>query len=332
MENDKAPETPIEPDFAKFAEEADARDVAEKLGTKPPEKKAEEVKAKAEPEKVVEIVHKEERSIHRLTPGQLRAKVRELEAENRGLKVGRQPESEVVEQPKAEEPKVLRARPKPEDLDNGQPKYKTWEAYEDDLLDWNRERIFSELDERSTKKTQETQIEQVNKAIESSWNERVEKARVAHPEDFDDALQSEIVKLIQPGSIVDEWVLDSELGAELLYFFHHNPAEFKKFENIKGPTPGARRATARRMLVAIEGKLAPAEKVADGEEIIELTEKPKPAKEESRISKTPPPSREVGGRGAAPTDRARAAVANDDTGSYIDEMNRREIAEKFGRR
>ena len=310
----------VEPDYEAYSAEADAKEISERLGTKPTEKKAEESQ-KQEPAKAVE--QKKPTTGH-MSHRQLRERVRELEAEIRGRKEAGESREEVeqVEEVKEpDKPTELRARPRAGDKDEkGEAKYKSYEEYEDDLLNWQQERTMRSLDERNTQKTQQQQIEATNKLIEQSWNERVEQAREAH-EDFDDALESETSKLIQPGSIVDEWVLDSELGAEILYFFYKNPTELKKFEKIEGATPGSRRAKARRMLIEIEAKL-------------DKTEQPKSAEErqEPRVTKAPPPVREIGGRGAQPTDRVRAAVANDDTGSYIEEMNRREIRERFGDR
>lgn len=336
-EETKLPVVETDADFESFANAADARDVAAALG-KPASaeesKKVAEVPKKEEKLLVEESAEEPKKaSVHKLSWGELRNRVRELEAENRGLREGRR--EPVREEPKAEEvpAKVeeLRARPNPDDKnEKGENKYKSWQEYEDDLLSWHGEKTIAEFEQRGAKKATEAQIEQVNKLIEQDWHKRCEAAAEAH-EDFEEALDPEVGpgRLIQPGSIVDEWLMDSELGAEMLYFFHKNPTELKKFEDIAGPTPGARRAAARRMLMKIEAQIAPTGKRAEESD---ETEQPKPAEKEVRISKTPPPTREVGGRGAAPTDRARAAVANDDVGTYMDEMDRRDIATRFGAR
>lgn len=320
----------VKDDFEAYADKVNGAELVDRGIVDPPKKAAEPEKpadktAAAEPEKP--------KAPRQMSYKELRARVRELEDQAKVLKMpSREEPKPAAETPKP--PEKLRARPKSEDIDpaTNKPKYETWQQYEDDLLAWNEEKILKAFEERSTKKTTETQIETVNKQIEANWNERVEKAREAH-EDMDDALNPEgIAKLIQPGSLVDEWIMDSEAGAELLYFFHKNPAEFMKFEKIDGPTPGARRAKARRMLVAIEEKLSTDKGARSDEPEPKGDDEPIPAGKENRISKTPPPSREVGGRGAAPTDRVRAAVANNDVGAYIEEQNAREIRQIFGYR
>jgi len=326
---------PVDADFEKFSNDANRREIAEKLGASPKKEAVKPVENKSEVEEPEvetapkEAVKKPQGSIHKLSHGQLRARVRELEAELRGRReAGEVSEPEPVEDPEPAKAEELRARPRAEDkAKDGSPKYKSWEEYEDDLLAWNREKTLIEYEERSSKRTAEAQIADTNKLIEQSWKERADKARRAH-EDFDDALRSDVIKQIQSGSLLDEWVLDSELGAEILYYFYENPAELDKFKDVKGPTPGARRAKVRRMLVEIESKLS-TEQPENAEEV-ERAPRTVATKTEPRITRTPPPVREIGGRGAAPIDRARAAVANDDVGAYIEEQNRRDIREKFG--
>jgi hypothetical protein len=307
-------------DFEAYQREANKADLAERFGSRAePEKVVE-----PEPKKKADEPEKRDKKPREMTYKELRERVRALETENVQLKTPKSEPKEVVEpEPKAE-PEKLRARPKSDDVADGKAKYATWEQYEDDLLAWNQEKIFRELDERNAKLTQEQQIQTVNQTIEQSWKERVTKSREAHA-DFDEIALGEDGpgKLIQPGSLVDEWLMDSEYGAELLYYFGKNKSELLKFENVAGKTPTERRANARRALVKLEDKLTATE------------EKPKPeiVKDEPRVTKTPKPSSEVGGRGNSLPDPISAAIAGGsdaDTGRYIEEMNRRELRQRFG--
>ena len=312
-------------DFEGYQREANKADIEAKFGRTreqepaPPKSENEPDAAKPAKESATEASPERKKR-----PGfnDLRNRVRELEAENQRLKSSpRETEREVEPEPEpeAKAPEKLRARPKADDKVDGKPKYETWEAYEDDLLAWNTEKVLQTIDERSAKQRQEAQIEATNRTIEQSWKTRVDKAREAHA-DYDDVALGEDGpgKLIGPGSIVDEWLMQSEFGAELLYYFGQHPDELKKFEKVDSP------AAARRALVKLEDKLSAPPKESKSE--------PEP---EARVTKTPKPSSEVGGRGTRLPDPVAAAVADgsdEATRRYIDEQNRRDIRAKFGDR
>lgn len=318
-------------DFEAYQREANREDLRArgllKEETVEPKPKVEEPKPKVEPLKP---------NPNKLSYKELRDRVKAQEAEIQQLKarkVEEPPKQEVVEEePKDKEPEPLRARPKSDDVVDGKLKYKTWQEYEDDLLAWNKEVIFKELDERNAKLTREQQVEAANKTIEQSWRERVTKAREAHA-DFDEvALSAEGPgKLIQPGSWVDEWLMDSENGAELLYYFGQHPEELLKFQDVDknfGGTPTTRRAAARRALVRLEDKLTAA--AASSKPKSEEEEPPTP-----RVTKAPKPTAEVGGRGDKLPDPVAAAIADGSdaaVGRYIEEQNRRDIRQRFGDR
>jgi hypothetical protein len=314
-------------DFEAYQREANKADIEARFGASRVEEKTVEPVVEKKEEKPKQEIQK---PWEQLTRRELRERVLKLEAENKQLKTPRDTkEAEVVEEPEVKQPETLRARPKSDDQKDGKAKYSTWEQYEDDLLEWNREKIFRDLDERNAKLTQEQQITAVNKTIEQSWRERVAKSRELHADYDAVALDAEKGPgaLIMPGSLVDEWLMDSENGAELLYYFGQHPEELKKFEDVDknfGGTPTTRRAAGRRALVRLEDKITSA-----------TTEKEKPKAEETeiRVTKTPKPSSEVGGRGNSLPDPVSAAIAGGtdaDTRRYIDEMNRREVRARFG--
>ncbi len=319
---------PISEDQATTAyfEKQNQADIEAKFG-KPAEK------AVAEPVKESAKQELPKKGAGSMSHRELRARVRELEAKLADGARVLEPvvEETVIEEPEAKPEEKVRARPKSDDKnEKGEAKYKTWEEYEDDLLAWNTEKTIRALDERNAKLTEKQQIETVNKTIEQSWRERVEKSRELH-EDYDEvALDAKNGpgSLIQPGSIVDEWLMDSENGAELLYYFGLYPEELLKFADVDknfGSTPTNRRAVARRALVRLEDKITASSRPK---------EKPESEPEkEAPVKRTPKPTTEVGGRGNKMPDPVLAAVAGGtdaDTGRYIDEMNRREIRAKFG--
>jgi hypothetical protein len=259
-----------------------------------------------------------QKGVGSLPPSKMREELRKLQAEIAQLKAERaapQREAEVETEPEAKaDPDQLRAKPEPEDkTEKGESKYKTWKEYELDLLAWQEEKLLRAFEERTAKKQQEVTIEQSNKALEKAWSDRCDEVRKEHP-DFDEAI-ADVVKLIGPGSIVDRWLLDSENGAKLLYYFSQHPEELRKFENMPNM-----RVAAPRELVRLESQLAAPPKESE------------PAREEPRTTKAPPPSREVGGRGNRLGDPVTQAVVNDDVGAYIEAANRRDIRAKFGDR
>jgi hypothetical protein len=327
-------------DFEGFVREANKADLLEKgfsAKTAAVEKEVVVEEPKKEAPKV-ETKQSEKRP-NRLGYKDLRDRVKELEAENLRLKTPKTEEEVKVETEKKAEPEKLRARPKSDDQVDGKPRYKDWSEYEDDLLAWNREKIFAELDERSAKKTQEAKIEAVNQTIEQSWKERVNKSRELHA-DYDEVALDDKTgpgRLIQPGSLVDEWIMDSEHGAELLYYFGKNESELRKFENVSswGKTVTERRAAVRRALVKLEDKITVVKDSTDKEKEAKPSEEEaaKKAADEVRVTRTPKPSSEVGGRGNSLPDPVAAAIADgsdDATRRYIEEQNRRDIRARFG--
>lgn len=317
-------------DFEGFVREANKADLEAKFG-----KAAEELKPKVAEEIVVKPKVEEiekppvKKGFGSLSPREMRAKLREQDAEIERLRTAKPAKAEeVVEEipkPKTEPEKVQRSRPNSEDKnEKGEAKYKTWTEYEDDLLAWNEEKLLAKIDERDSKKREELQIEATNKTIEQSWKDRVGKSRETH-EDYDEvALDTKIGpgSKIAPGSIVDSWILESEHGAELLYLFGKHPEKLTQFEKVNGA------ADAYRRLTKLEDEIVASRKEKPKEPVEEEEETP-------RVTKTPKPASEVGGRGNRLPDPVAAAVADgsdDAVGRYIAEQNRRDIREKFGDR
>lgn len=245
--------------------------------------------------------------------GELRAKIAELEAK---IAAGEKPKAADEAAAKKEAKTETRAKkPTPNDVtENGEPRFATYEDYVDALTDWKTDEKLaafkSEASKESEAKAKDAEIAQVNKQIEEMWKAKVNEARKKYA-DFDEfALNKDLP--VKAGSVVDAWCLDSEIGAEILYHFGKNPKELDKI-NAMSPFAAAREMTR------LEDKLSSSS--AGASEV-------KKAIEEVKATRTPPPAREVGGRGTAAVDEVSKAVADDDVRGYINSANRREIASR----
>lgn len=265
---------------------------------------------------------KREKSAGKLSFAELRARVRELEAQ-----LAKAPKAERAEikeeiaeveekQAKAEK---LRARPRSADKNaDGTPKYKDWNEYEDDMDKWYDERADIRVNETLSKREQEQTVASQNRKIEQSWNDRTAKARETH-DDFDNvALDPEGPgKHISRGSVVDQWILESDLGAEILYHFGNDLPDLLRYAKL---SPVA----AARELTKLEAKLS-------GE-----PEAKTPAPPEPKVTKAPKPASIVGGRGTAAVDEVTKALRDDPTKSedamrrFMDAENRANIRERLG--
>lgn len=278
---------------------------------------------------------REKKGVGSLTYKELRARVRELEAkladaskdERREIK---EEIEELVET--APKPKAEKASPRPkagDQKEDGTPKFATWEEYEDALLEWNTERVLAKADERQTQREQEQTIAVQNRKIEQSWNTRVDKAREQH-EDFDDVALAKDGpgKHIARGSVVDQWILDSKHGAEILYHFGNNLPDLLRYSKMNP-------IQASRELYKLEAGLADSSGASD------FDDEPTPPKKdvkEIKVTKAPKPASEVGGRGTAAGDDVERALRDDPTKNedamrrFMAAENAKDIRERLGSR
>lgn len=278
-------------------------------------------------------VTREKKGVGSLTYKELRARVRTLEAElETATKAERREIKEEIEELVADapKPKTEKATPRPkagDQKEDGTPKFATWEEYEDALLEWNTERVLAKADERQTQRQQEQTIAAQNAKIEQSWNARVDKAREAH-EDFDDvALDKDGPgKHIARGSVVDQWILDSKHGAEILYHFGNNLPDLLRYSKMNP-------IQASRELYKLEARLANSSGSSDFDDEPE----PKaPITKETKVTKAPKPASEVGGRGTAAGDDVERALRDDPTKNedamrrFMAAENAKDIRERLG--
>jgi hypothetical protein len=198
-----------------------------------PEKTAEKTLTQAEVDEIVQSrLAKERRKLER--------EIR-LETENEYLKKNAQKEEP------AATPEV---KPVPEN-------YGTYEEYLEALTKHT-------VAEERKKAIAETQADNEKKATQekvTTYNERANKAREAHP-DFDTVVDQDL----PVSKAMMESIIDSELGAEIAYHLGKNPAEAHRI-SLLSPLAAARE------IGKLEAKLTPAEKPT----IEEPSKAPKPA-------------------------------------------------------
>lgn len=149
-------------------------------------------------------------------------------------------------------------------------------------------------------------VEVYNKKIEETWKARVVESQGKH-EDFNEIAFAKDLP-IPWGSPVDEWVLQSEVGAEMLYFLGKNRDELKRINALGRPAQ-------HRELAKLEEKLSGT---------AEVKEKPKA----KTVSDALPPPREVGGKATVAVDEEEAALKDGDVDRYIELANKRDLAQR----
>lgn len=123
-------------------------------------------------------------------------------------------------------------RPRPKAADtkaDGTAKYADWEAYEDDLLAWNREQIKSELSADQKKAAEASEQEKANNEVTTKFQERGNKYFETHPEDRELLFGEDSAALhIPQGSVMDAFIIDSEFPMQILKHLTENPGEVKR--------------------------------------------------------------------------------------------------------
>lgn len=168
--------------------------------------------------------------------------------------------------------------------------------YFKDQAAWEARQVLRAEREAADTVARQQRTEARQREQSKAWADRVQAAQAKY-QDFDAKAfgPTEIVA----GSPIDVWVMESEQGAELLYHLQSHPDEIRRIAAL----PAVHQV---RELARLEDKLVPA-----------------PAK---TITDAPAPPRTLGDRTTANADAVARAIANKDPGSYIDEMNRRELA------
>lgn len=248
-------------------------------------------------------------------------------------------------QPAAEEAKPVAVKapeasvePKFDDKGpDGKPLYPLWGDFQSAWSKWVRTEAVREAKAAASEHTTQTQktqqAAQAEQVIRDNWQGKVVKARASHA-DFDDVAfpkdaDGNQALHIPQGSIGDAFVLDSEYGAEVMYYLGSHLEEAQRIfaynTDAKGQITGYKMNPLQqaRELYKIEAQLA-----------IPVTAKPPVAEVPPSVPqappKLPPPPTELSARRSAPVDEAEAALARGDTAGYMRVVNAREIKARKG--
>lgn len=247
---------------------------------------------------------------------QLDSEIQELEARlARKADLKRQLESDTgvkTESPTVTEtkPAELKAPVKPRVEE-----FKTWDEYEaakdkyvEDLSDYKVKVAIQEDRAQRAEEAKKQQQETEGQKAAEKWNGQIEAAAKKHS-DWNDVIGpvSELVGKDPRFQVGASFLLDSEVGAEILYHLGANPDEARA---IAAMSPIKQIAALTRIEDSLT-KPAESAKAPPG---------PK------KVTETPPPPSDLAGRNQLNPDPVQAASEADDMEAYIREANARDLA------
>lgn len=222
--------------------------------------------------------------------------------------------AKAAEQTPAKAAEVAPTRPKPiptEKGADGKPKYATYWAFEEDLIDWKTE-------QREAKQQREQQVTQQQQTM----SKKLEEARGRYT-DFDPVTKPLIQDLMKPDvpRQVMDVLNDSPVLPDLLYTIGGTEASKTDFLEACRTNP----AKALRVALLIEQEI-----------VKELGKAPVAAKKDSEAEtaaaapkpRAPKPPTEVGGRGAPGEDALLSAAKTGDFRTFDAEQTRRALASR----
>ena len=194
------------------------------------------------------------------------------------------------------------AKPRPKSTDkkaDGSPKYQTWEEYEDDLLTWREEKLRATVKEDSTKEQQNAKKQELESQVQQIVKNRADEARKKYT-DFDAKVMDKDLPIAKD-SVLYNWIMDPEnsAGMDIAYHFGSNRDKLAEFNKL---SPFAQ----ARELTRLEDKLS---QPADAKSDVKVVTPPK-------VTKAPPPAKEVGGRGASSGDEETSTVNSGEFRAY----------------
>jgi hypothetical protein len=250
---------------------------------------------------------------------------RELREENarfKGQQEGResvQTPREVKQDPQPATEVKANQEPQLEDVDekSGKAKYATLGEYLAAHSKWTREETIREFQETSAKQQREQQLAQTEQIINQTVQERVEAARKAYT-DYDEAItgllgekddQGRDAFFFTKGSHIDGFILDSEVGNDVLYHIAKNFADYKHI---------FQRDEAGKYLMNPVRQLRELSKIENS-----LSDKSKPTPV-PKVTQAPRPPHQVSGKGTIAKDAIEQAVKDGDSETYRREANSRD--------
>jgi hypothetical protein len=237
------------------------------------------------------------------------ARIKELLADNKRLQAEA---DELRKRPLPAQAKVEEvAKPRRNDVDakTGQAVFATDEAYEEAVETYLTAKVTANVTKANAKAQQDARIAEQNTIIEKRWQNSLKIATERNPDwatvvevDKDGKFQHAALKSIKTNGVLDAWILDSEIGADILYHLAKNPDEITHIQSL---SPFA----AARELTKLEDKLSVAPTPIKDKEPPAESSKP-------LISKAPSPADNIAGKGTAPTDEVGSAVKGGDFKAY----------------
>ncbi len=279
------------------------------------------------PDDAADSAAKKTQETHR-KPG-AEARIKELSARTKqlekDLEEARKPkETKPAESSTAKpEPKpaaVPETRPKPTFQDkgpDGNPKYKSFEDYNEDLVDWKVEQ-----------KTAAREREQQVNAQQQTLGKQLEEARGRYA-DFDPVTKPLIQDLMKPEIPREVFAVinDSPVLADLLYTIGGTEATKADFLDACRTNPGKALRVALLMEQEIVKELGKGKTGKDGEGK-KAGEGDGKAAPEAVKPRAPKPPAEVGGRGAPGEDALISAAKTGDFRAFDAEQTRRAVASR----
>lgn len=268
-----------------------------------------------------------------ITPAQ--ARIKDLLAEISTL---RQENENLQKQLKPVEKVKAAAKPQRNDVDEkGVAKYATDEAYQDARDEWIRADATRTTREEIAKENHDRQVMEIRTNQERRLEAQLKLAKERHA-DFDAKLlpkeiekdgkkvivyTAEGVKVLKSPGVVDAWILDSDLGVELLYHLADKPEEIQRIQSL-----GA--FAAARELTKLEQQLSQPAKPGSkpNEETVEETEVIEEEPEVKRSSSAPEPATPFRGKDTAPADKEDAALKDGDFRTYMSVANEKDWRKK----
>jgi hypothetical protein len=315
QERDSWRMTGVEPVREDVVEEKSAK-VAEKeeIKSKPEVEEAEVVAADSPEETESGTVTKTEEHGKAKKPGQmgykeLRTRIADLEKQ---IAAGVKPVAADSEAVKTDAKVDEKPRPKSTDKKaDGTPKYQTWEEYEDDLLGWREEKLRATVKGESEKAQQEAKKQELEQQLQATVKTRADEARKKYP-DFDAKVMDKDLPIGGQNSVLYTWIMDPENvhGMDIAYHYANHREDLDKFNKL---SPFAQ----ARELTRLEDKLS--QSTTEKSDVKVVGAPPK-------VTKAPPPAKEVGGRGASSGNEEDSLVGGGDFRAYKRVVDKKEIA------
>ncbi len=242
------------------------------------------------------------------------------------------PHSQAAAEPEAKPATTAKPKPKSDDVDaQGKPMFKTWAEYEDARDEYNRGELMRLVDERQNKVQQTQGIAEAEKIVNQVWGSRVQEARKQHA-DYDTVVTAAVnakdeygrdLFFLPKGSAPDSFLLDSDLGSEVLYYLGQHIDETKHiFERNAAGEFLLNPIRQVRELAKIENM------IEQSRAAITAPKPPVSTRPPARpITQAPPPPHQVSGKGPTP-DRLETAVKEGDFVTFQREENARILAQR----